>query len=67
MAASFDLFEDLRDPATGLAADDHRLVQRWNWYSARDSRFAAGNLFDDYGEPTVVGEAMSGYIVANGP
>ena len=67
MAASFDLFEDLRDPATGLATDDYRLVQRWNWYSARDSRFAAGNLFDDYGKPTVVGEAMSDYIVANGP
>jgi hypothetical protein len=67
MTASFDLFRALRDPATGYAADDQRLVQRWNWYSARDSRFAAGNLFDDFGEPTLVGEAMSDYIVANGP
>ncbi len=67
MTASFDLFRALRDPATGYAADDQRLVQRWNWYSARDSRYAAGNLFDDYGEPTLVGEAMSDYIVANGP
>ena len=67
MAASFDLFERMRDPDTGYAADDRRLVQRWNWYAARDSRFAAGNLFDDYGELTTVGEAMSDYIVANGP
>ncbi len=67
MEASFDLFTALRDPATGYPTDDNRLVQRWNWYSARDSRFAAGNLFDDYGEPTVVGEAMRNYLVANGP
>jgi hypothetical protein len=67
MAASFDLFRTLRDPATGYAADEQRLVQRWNWYSARDSRFAAGNLFDDFGEPTVVGKALSDYMVANGP
>lgn len=67
MAASFVLFKDLRDPSTGLPADDHRLVQRWTWYPARDSRFTTGNLFDDQGEPTTLGEAMSGFIVANGP
>jgi len=67
MTASFDLFRALRDPATGYAADDHRLVQRWNWYSARDSRYAAGNLFDDFGEPTVVGAALRDYLAANGP
>ena len=62
MTATFDLFERLRDPAIGYAADEDRLVQRWNWYSARDSRFAAGNLFDDTGEPTAVGAAMSAVI-----
>ncbi len=33
MVGSFDLFDRLRDPALGYAADDDRLVQRWNWYS----------------------------------
>jgi hypothetical protein len=67
MTQSFDLFATLRDPVTGFPADDQRLVQRWNWYSARDSRYPAGNLFDAHGAPTLVGAALSDYIVANGP
>ncbi len=62
MLGSFDLFQTLRDPGSGYPADDHRLVQRWNWYPARDSRYGAGNLFDDYGSVTPVGEAMFDYL-----
>ncbi len=61
---SFDLFQRLRDPALGLATDDDRLVQRWNWYSARDSRYPTGNLFDNYGRSTDVGDAYWAYLRA---
>lgn len=57
LSGSFDLFQSLRDPATGFADDDYRLVQRWNWYSARDSRYPTGNLFDNYGRSTPIGDA----------
>jgi hypothetical protein len=62
MLGSFDLFLNLRDAELGYGADDNRLVQRWNWYSARDSRYSAGNLFDDYGRVTPVGQAMFDYL-----
>lgn len=57
LEGSFALFLSLRDVETGLPEDDNRLVQRWNWYSARDSRYPTGNLFDNYGRLTPVGEA----------
>lgn len=62
MLGSFDLFQNLRDDQIGYAADGGRLVQRWNWYPARDSRYSAGNLFDDYGRVTPVGQAMFDYL-----
>jgi hypothetical protein len=62
MEGSFDLFQSLRDPETGFAEDDYRLVQRWNWYSARDSRYPTGNLFDNYGRSTPVGDAYWAYL-----
>ena len=62
MLGSFDLFLNLRDEATGYPADDGRLVQRWNWYPTRDSRYSAGNLFDDYGRVTPVGQAMFDFL-----
>jgi len=46
----------------GDPADGYRLVQRWNWYPTRDSRYSAGNLFDDYGHVTPVGEAMFEFL-----
>ena len=67
MLGSFDLFLTLRDPATGYPADDGRLVQRWNWYPTRDSRYSAGNLFDDYGRVTPVGQAMFDYLAGAPP
>lgn len=62
LKGSFDLFQSLRDPATGFAEDGYRLVQRWNWYSARDSRYPTGNLFDNYGRSTPVGDAYWAYL-----
>jgi hypothetical protein len=62
LRGSFDLFLSLRDPELGYGADDNRLVQRWNWYSARDSRYRAGNLFTDWGSVTSVGRAFSRYL-----
>ncbi len=62
MLGSFDLFLNLRDAELGYPDDDDRLVQRWNWYSARDSRYSAGNLFDNYGQVTAVGQAMFDYL-----
>ena len=62
LRGSFDLFLALRDPELGYGADDDRLVQRWNWYSARDSRYRAGNLFTDWGSVTPVGRAYSRYL-----
>jgi hypothetical protein len=62
LRGSFDLFLSLRDPELGYGADDNRLVQRWNWYSARDSRYRAGNLYTDWGSMTPVGRAFSRYV-----
>jgi hypothetical protein len=64
LRGSFDLFENLSDARTGYPEDGDRLVQRWNWYPARDSRYRAGNLFDDYGEVTPVGQAMFDLLAA---
>jgi len=64
MLGSFDLLLNLRDAKLGYPGDDNRLVQRWNWYSARDSRYSAGNLFNNYGQATPVGRAMFDYLAA---
>jgi hypothetical protein len=63
LVGSFNLFDSLMDPELGYPADNHRLVQRWNWYSARDSRFAAGNLFDNAGEMTRLGQTLRDYLL----
>jgi hypothetical protein len=63
LVGSFNLFDSLMDPALGYPADNNRLVQRWNWYSARDSRFAAGNLFDNAGEMTRLGQTLRDYLL----
>jgi hypothetical protein len=62
MVGSFELFLNLRDAELGYPPDDNRLVQRWNWYPARDSRYRAGNLFDDEGKVTPVGQAMFDFL-----
>ena len=62
LVGTFDLFQSLRDETLGMPDDDYRLVQRWNWYSARDSRYPTGNLFDNWGESTAVGDAYWAYL-----
>ncbi|MCB0146399.1 MAG: hypothetical protein KDE01_01950, partial [Caldilineaceae bacterium] len=62
LVGSFDLFQSLRDETIGMPEDGHRLVQRWNWYSARDSRYPTGNLFDNWGESTPVGDTYWEYL-----
>jgi len=61
---SFDLFQSLRDERLGMPGDGYRLVQRWNWYSARDSRYPTGNLFDNFGKSTAVGDTYWAYLRA---
>ena len=46
-------FHSATDERTGYPADDHRLVQRWAWYSLNDDVYDPqtgigfnGNLFD---------------------
>lgn len=62
LTGSFDLFSHLRNPATGDPGDDFHLVQRWCWYSARDSRYPTGNLFDNWGRLTPVGDTLTRYL-----
>ena len=47
MIQTFDYFLNTKDCNLGYAADQCRLVQRWNWYSFNDSSFNTfGKLFD---------------------
>lgn len=52
MADSFRLFDSLRDPQLGLPTDEHRLVQRWVWFSTGYPLYPTGDLFDLDGRPT---------------
>ncbi|MBU6349472.1 MAG: glycoside hydrolase family protein [Chloroflexi bacterium] len=62
LRGSFALFTALTDPALGPAYDAHRLVQRWSWSFARDNRYPTGNLFDDQGDPTPLGDLYSALL-----
>lgn len=63
MNGTFDYFAQARDQATGYPADDHRLVQRWCWYSAADTTFPTGNLFDvESKQPTALWPAFAAYL-----
>ena len=61
MNDTFDYMLTATDPALGNPNDDHRLVQRFSWYSTTDDEFN-GWLFDpDSGEPTIFGINFSTY------
>jgi hypothetical protein len=66
MLGSFDLFWRLRDPALGMPSDDHRLVQRWVWFSTGDLLYPTGNLFGPDGAPTGLLEALAAYLAEAG-
>lgn len=63
MFASFDFFLSARDDRLGYAADDHRLVQRWCWFSLSDRKYPTGNLFDpDTRQITPLGLDYASYL-----
>jgi hypothetical protein len=62
LVGSFALFDSLRDPALGYPADDHRLVQRWGWFSTDDLIYPTGNLFTEAGAPTLLLDALAAYL-----
>lgn len=62
MLDSFALFDTLRHPRLGMAADDDRLVQRWNWFSAYYEPFPSSDLFDAQGLPGPLMETLSDVI-----
>lgn len=46
MQDTFSLLLALRDPATGLSSDDHRLVQQWAWFSLASTDYPTSDLAD---------------------
>ena len=64
MRQSFDFLLTARDEEIGYAADDHRLVQWWFWYSLHDpDLYPTGNLYErETGELTLLGEAWREYV-----
>lgn len=62
LVGSYDLFNTLRDEATGFPEDDYRLVQRWVWFSTRYSLYTAGDLFDWEGRQMALARAINGYL-----
>ncbi|MGB3904577.1 MAG: glycosyl hydrolase [Anaerolineae bacterium] len=66
MYATFDYFMRATDLSLGYPADGNRLVQRWAWYSASDTVYPTGNLFDpDTGLITPLGLAYGSYTSAH--
>jgi hypothetical protein len=63
LSRSFSLLHSMRDSETGYPPDDHRLAQRWAWFSLADSRYPTGNLVDlASGRLTPVGRAFRDYV-----
>lgn len=63
LSDTFDYFAQARDQTTGYPTDDNRLVQRWCWYSAGDTTFPTGNLFDtESKQPTFLWPVFAGYL-----
>lgn len=52
LKATFDHMEIITDTASGLPADDYRLVQRWAWFSVNYRPFPSTALFDPYNKTT---------------
>jgi hypothetical protein len=66
MLATFEFYRTAADPALGLPADGHRLVQRWCWYSLLDGRYPTGNLLqEESGQLTPLGDAFRRYSYAS--
>ncbi len=67
MTQTFSLLQSLSSSATGYAADNSRLVQRWLWYSADDPKF--GGLLFDPTSHTIrpLGDVFAAYVTAIPP
>ena len=64
---TFDFLLSASDDATGYAPDNHRLVQRWIWYSLDDLDYG-GALFDPYtSQPMQLAADWSAYTSALAP
>lgn len=67
MTRTFELLRTATNAATGLPADDNRLVQRWLWYSFDDPGFG-GALYDrNTGQRTLLGNTLAAYAQAITP
>lgn len=65
LIGTFDFFLTARDPALGYPADDHRLVQRWCWFSLDDTGYPTGRLFDPQtGAMTEFGKGFAAFVRA---
>jgi len=71
MRRTFHFLLTAKDPQLGYAEDEHRLVQRWLWYSLNDKLNTPespsgfnGSLFDwrDPSRPTTFGETFDIYM-----
>jgi hypothetical protein len=63
LTGTFDFFLTARDPALGYPADDHKLVQRWCWYSLNDTGYPTGRLFDPQtGEMSDTGKGLAALV-----
>ena len=60
---TYEIMLTATDEKLGYPADDHRLVQRWAWYSLSDNRYATGNLIDfTTGDLTKLGQAHQQFV-----
>lgn len=63
LRGTFDYFSQAREQNLGDPADDHRLVQRWCWYSAADTVYPTGNLFTvEDQQPTDLWPTFAAYL-----
>jgi hypothetical protein len=63
---TFRLLATLRDPRSGYPPDEHRLVQRWAWFSLSDPNYPTSNLADlENDRLTPIGEAFRDFVLAN--
>jgi hypothetical protein len=60
---SFELLDSLQSAQSGLASDDHRLVQRWAWFSLADPIYSGADLVDlASGRLTQAGSAFQEFV-----
>jgi hypothetical protein len=67
MTTTFNALQNLSSSATGYAADNNRLVQRWLWYSV-DGTGMGGPLFDPASHVRrPLGDVFAAYVTAISP